>query len=563
MATAEPGAAPPPRLGGVSLSSTGVFVVTVLIQFLGYIPTHFFAQNVGETPAGQSVLGTFQLFLLLASSINMIGDLRIGTAYVFFVARGESTKVGTGTYLVLRAAMVAFAGIAVWFVTPHVSNDVGPYLELFALWMVLPVLWSVSTVYSQLLTAQGRSTGGQLPSLIESIVRTAALTYVALGSLHLASQDFASIIAPITYCYLLGAGVSAVYSLPAVWRQLRPYNQIVARRFFKFAWPLMGSLLLLYFSTTIIQFLVVADYGRGVYNVFLTANGFRILALAAPAAVAVPLFPHLTGLHRARDYELIRSRTWAALRYTAFVMIPTAMILVVYRSNLLNVAYSHGYASAGTCLAIMAVSAVPAALSQIIGTALNSVGRQRLELYLTSIQFSVLIGASLLFMTPVGLFGLSPLNAAAIAVLLSSGAALAVNTFFMERLLAVRIQPRPIANLILGAAVGFLAVDGYNFLFAGRISSTVELIPGIVIGFAADAFFLAGIGELSKADVRLIVGALGLPARLGNALARLCWRPESWPVNPRLTDAGEALRPLPSEMPTGSEPEVKGPDRPR
>src|SRR5215472_18306074 len=95
-----PAGKPPARPGGgVSLSSTGVFVVTVLIQLLGYIPTHFFAQNVGYTAPGQAILGTFQLFLLLASSINMIGDLRIGSSYVFFIARGESSKVGTGTYL--------------------------------------------------------------------------------------------------------------------------------------------------------------------------------------------------------------------------------------------------------------------------------------------------------------------------------------------------------------------------------------------------------------------------------------------------------------------------------
>ena len=548
MATSPPAGESRPRPGGVGLSSTGVFVVTIAIQLLGYIPTHFFAQNVGESPSGQAVLGTFQLFLLLASSINMIGDLRIGTSYIFFVARGEPTKVGTATYLVLRTVMVAVGGILVFLATPNFTAVAGPYLGLFALWMLLPVLWSVSTVYSQLLVAQGRSTRGQVPSLIESVVRTAALSYVAIGSLGLGSGSFGSIIAPITFCYLLGASVSAAYSFPSVWKELGPFRSDVAKRFFRFAWPLMGSLLLLYFSTTIIQFLVFSDYHAQVYNVFLTANGFRILALAVPAAVGVPLFPHLTSLHQARDYELVRGRTWAALRYTALVMIPMAMLLVVYRSNLLNIAYSHGYANAQLCLALMAVAAIPAALSQIIGTALNSVGRQRLELYLTTVQFVVLIATSLLVMAQLTLFNLPPLEASALPVLLSSIAALAVNTYFMERLLAVRIQVRPILNLVVGAAVGFLAVDGYNDLFAGRISSTVELVPGIVIGFAAYAFTLAAIGELSKNDVKLIVGALGLPKRIGDGLARLCWRTEAPPVNPRPEGGGEALQPLPSEV---------------
>ncbi len=350
---APPPTRPPSRFGSVGLSSTGVFVITIAIQLLGYLPTHFFAQHVGSAAGatggypGQAVLGTFQLFLLIASSINMVGDLRVGTAFVFFVARGEKPEVGTGTYLVLRFVMVAIAGAAVLAVAAPAGWTTSQDIGIFSLWMLLPVLWSVSTVYSQLLAAQGRSTYGQVPSLVESVVRVAALTFVAVGSLSLATTAFSTLLLPITLCYLVGAAASAVYSFPAVWRYTRAFSGGVAKRLFGFAWPLMGSLLLLYFATTLIQFIVVADYGTGAYNVFLSANGFRILALAIPSAVAVPLFPHLTGLHHRRDYEVLRHRTWAALRYTAMVAIPTAMTLVIYRVNFENTLYAGTYTGRG------------------------------------------------------------------------------------------------------------------------------------------------------------------------------------------------------------------------
>lgn len=552
--TEREGTAPPRRALGAS--STAVFVVALLIQFLGFIPSYFLSHGVGAgtSGAGRALIGTFQLFLLLASSINMIGDLRIGSAYTFFVARGDPPRNSTGTYLILRVLMVGVAGAAVWAIGPLAGFTSLQDAGLFALWMTLPILWSVSTVYSQLFIAQGDSIRGQLPLLVESVVRTSALTYVAVT---ITSYPAPNLIPEVTYAYLLGAAVAALVSLRTVARNVERLQRPVVRRLFTFAWPLMGSLLLLYVASTLIQFLVVVDYPLNIYNVFLAANGYRILALAIPAAIAVPLFPHLSSLHKRRDFELVRVRTWAALRYTAMVVVPVVMGLAVYRTNILNIMNGYPYAVQGaTALALLALSALPAALSQIIGTSLNSVGQQRLELYLTSLQVAVLVGAALLLMRPVHLFGLAGLDASGVAVLVSSIAALGLNTYFMERLLAVRIQLRPIATLLGSAAAAFVAVSQFNDLLP--VNRYYQLAAGVLLGFLVYFVVLALVGELSKADVRLLVGSVGLPRSLADLLARACWREDSWPVNPRREASAPALRPidetaygLPADEPAG------------
>ena len=542
---------PATRGRSLAFGSAGVFFVTIAIQLLGYLPTFYFAHGVGADPndnTGRALLGTFQWFLLLASSINMIGDLRIGSAYTFYIARGESPKVGTGTYLALRVAMVGIGGLALWALGPALPYNTGQYLELFALWMALPLLWSLPTVYLQLWVAEGESVRGQMPQLLESIVRTAALTYIGLASLSDPKASFPTLIPEITYAYVLGAAVSALYSFPAVRRELQRYRGAVARRLFSYAWPLMGSLLLLYLSSTLVQFLVVVALKPDKYNVFLAANGWRILALAIPAAVAVPLFPHLSGLHRTGDYELIRQRTWAALRYTALAVIPVTLAMVVYRVNLLHTFYTAPYAEQGsTALALLALAAVPASLSQVIGTALNSVGKQRLELYLTALQVAVLVVASVALLDPFHVFGLAGLTAASLAVLLSSVAALLLNTYFMETLLGVRIQLRSIGTIAGASAVAFFAVSQFNDQFL--VNRYYELFAGVALGFAAYAVVLAAVGELSKTDVRLVVGGLGLPGAVARGLARLCWREETWPVNPLPARGAAALVPLESDAP--------------
>jgi O-antigen/teichoic acid export membrane protein len=448
--------------------------------------------------------------------------------------------------------MVSLAGVALFVLAPTVGISARDTYLLFGIWMTFPIFWSFSTLYTQIYVATGRSTRSQFPLLIESLVRGAVLTIVAIdvASLHYsiiagspvatAVNNPSGVLWAMTIAYAIGVAASTIYSIPVVvenWGKLRASE---GARMFRWAWPLMGSLILLYLSGNMIQFFVVGELNAEKYNIFLAANGYRILALALPTAVAIPLFPHLSSLHKRREYEVIRARTWQALRYTAMVVVPGVLALVVYRVNFLNIMYVGVYAVEGSdLLALLALSAIPTALSGIIGTALNSVGQQRLELYLTSLQVAILVATALLLIRPaypVTLLGIPGADGAGWAVLLSAIGAFALNVYFMERLLAVRIQWRPIATIALSAGVAFLAVSRLNaYISASRF---YLLGVGIVLGFAVYGIVLIGTGEMTKEDARRIAQFLGMPAIVGSAVARLCWR-EAWPeLAP--AEAGEA-----------------------
>ena len=229
----------------------------------------------------------------------------------------------------------------------------------------------------------------------------------------------------------------------------------------------MGSMVLLYLSGNLVSFIVIGLLSKAAFNIFNAANAFRALALALPAAIAIPLFPHISTLHKEEAFSQIRSRTWQTLRFTAILVVPGVLALAVYRVNILNILYSHAYLGASTALAILAVSAIPAALSQIIGTTMTSIGRTRLELYITSLQVACLAIVSALIVEPskfawtsdlgflihnsvvAGVASLLPagfapsaaswtgINGAAIAVLVASFAAFALNAYFLYTLLGV------------------------------------------------------------------------------------------------------------------------------
>jgi O-antigen/teichoic acid export membrane protein len=532
----------PKQAVSLTLSSGAVFTAQVLTQLIGFIGSLFLYKHIGISIPGQALLGTVQFFLLIGSSINGIGDLRLGTAYTFFIARGKAPTDNTTVYLLIRMMMVALAGASLFLLAPTVGLTTSQ-LELTSLgiFLALPILWSFSTVYNQLFIGLGNSVKAQYPSLIEACARLPVLIWAAY---------YDHSILGLTFAYVVGASASTVFAAPAVIQRLRTFAWSEGAKLFRFAWPLMGALVLNYLVTNMVPLLVEVGLGYRNLSIFLAANGFRILVLSLPAAVGTPLFPYIAGLHQQERYQALREGVWQALRYTSILLVPGVLALVVYRTNFLLIFANKLYAGPGALpLAILVVGAIPLALSQIIQTSLGSIGRQRLELYLTGTQVAVLVIAIVLFLPPWGLFPASDgLVAASVAVLLSSVAAFGLNTYFLEKLIRVRVQLRSIAGITASAVISFGAISRLNRYLP--VNTWYQLLGVVVLCFAVYFVMLALVGELSKEDVRRIGGSIGLPTGLVGLLARLCWRRTSPGLPPVDPARAPGLQPLKStELP--------------
>ncbi len=535
----------PQQAHSLTLSSGAVFATALLIQVLGVVANIYIYHHIGLLAGGIALIGTAQLFLLLGSSINGIGDLRIGSAYTYYLARGKAPTDNTGTYLLLRTAMVIAASLTLFAIAPvsvfghRVAS--GPELVSLGVFLSLPVLWSFSTVYNQMYVGLGNSLRAQFPSLVEALVRLPVLIYVAYRVQTLEG---------ITIAYAVGASASALYSFSAVSNRIRRFSMKEAIHLFRYAWPLMGGLMLNYLVTNMVPLIVNANLGATQFSVFLTANGWRVLVLSLPTAVATPLFPYLAGLHRQERYEQVRSGTWHALRYTAMLLVPGVVALVTYRSPFLRVFANQLYVGPGAWpLAILVVAAIPLSLSQIILSSLDAIGRRRLELYITAAQVLVLIAAVLTLMPPWGILPRSEgIIAASIAVLLSGVAAITLNTYFMEKLIRVHIDLKSILRITASAAVSFAALSFVNHTKVFPLRSGTGLFVGlqllavVFIGFAVYFLVLAAVGELTQEDVRRIGSSLDLPSSLYERLAKLCRNPATPTLAPVDLERAPGLR---------------------
>ena len=533
----------------LTLSSGVVFATSLSVQLIGLIGTIFLVKPlgigspIGGNPAGIALIGVAQLFLLIASSVNGVADLRLGSAYTYYLARGKSPLDNTATYLAIRLTTMSSAGLILFVAFPMVvGGSFSTYLVSFGIFLTLPISWSFATVYNQMFIGLGNSLRAQLPSLVEAVVRVPFLFYV---SYHVQTVE------GITIAYAIGAAASALFTLPAVLPRLTSVRLSELLHLYRYAWPLMGSLLLGYLVTNSVP-LIVNGLGPFDLSVFLAANGWRVLVLSLPIAVTTPLFPYIAGLHQRREYETLRQATWQALRYSAMVLVPGVVALVTYRTNFLNIFQNALYAGPGSLpLAILVVGALPLAFSQIIQSSINAIGRQRLELFITSTQVAILGLLVGLFMPPFGVSHLfqrgDGLEVAAAITLVSSSSALVLNTYFMETLIRVHLRPRPMAAITLSAAGSFGALSLVNRTRFFPVSTWYELLVAVAIGFVVYFFILVGVGELTRGDVRRIGSSLGIPWRLREAVARLCWKerpPELGPI-----DLGRATGLRATELP--------------
>ncbi len=528
----------------LSLSSGAVFATSLAIQLVGLIGTIFLVKPLGIgkplgiTNAGLALIGTAQLFLLISSSVNGVADLRLGSAYTYFLARGKPPTDNTATYLAIRLTTMTIAGVILFGIFPVVvGGSFSSQLTSFGIFLTLPIFWSFATIYNQMFIGLGNSLKAQLPSLVESVTR--------LPILFFASYQFQSV-EGITIAYAVGAAASAAFTLPAILPRLRAVRRIELLRLYRYAWPLMAALLLNYLVTNMVP-LIVSGLGTRELTIFLAANGWRILVLSLPAAITTPLFPHIAGLHQRREYEALRHSIWQALRYSAMLLVPGVVALVTYRSNFLYVFQNALFVGPGNVpLALLVVGALPLAFSQIIQSSINAIGRQRLELYISGTQVSVLVVLVALFMPPFGIthyFSESVgLNVAAAIILASSSAALALNTYFLETLIRVHLRPRPILAITLSAAGSFGSLSLLNRLRFFPVSNWYELLISVAVGFLVYFVILAGVGELTRSDVRRVGTSLGIPWRIREAVARLCWKESSPELAPTDLSRASGLR---------------------
>lgn len=515
-------------------NTTMAFLVSVIGQVMGWVGTKeiYLHAIQSSTSPGAAFLGTATFFVMLSSIIVGLGALKMNTAYTFFVARGAPKRTLTGTYLLFN--LLSFSALSTLVVILAVIFNWFPgYNSSLVLIMLLPVVGIPASVYAVLQNVEGRTAIGQIPVLIEVSVRISLIVFFAqeFNNQNIYTSFGHSLVFDIALAYFLGGVASLLYSLPVL-------REVSLERFVPtlkdmatFALPLMGGMFFTYAAGMIVPVIVRILAGPTVLLYYSSDNAFLILLMFIPSAVCTPLFPDLARMHVRGEDDQLKLRIRQSIRYTLMLLAPAMIAIAVFRVDLLNIMYSGAVvAMGGTALIIFAIAVLPTALFRITATALDSVGLQKRELYISFVQFVVVVAAT---------WALTPqylVLGAAAAMLIAMSASLGMNAYWLHRYLPLSFPLRAIVTVLLASLATFLLLSSANFshLLGGiglhlAVDKWYVLLPVIMSGLFLYLLILAAVGELAKQDVLDLVRTLGLPESWGKPFTRLCWR-VSWPV---------------------------------
>ncbi len=566
-----------------AVATAAVFLVAVGGQFLGWIATKVFffqvayggacAANVSTCP-GLNFLGTATLYLLISTGIASLADLRLSSAYTYFAARGGDLKVLSGAYLTFRLASMSAVAVAFALLAPEFGFPLEAHGLPLYLFLAVPLLETPSFVYSWGHVARGDAARGQVPFLVEAVVRTSLLVVVALQ--YTQSTVNISMVTYMAAAYVVGASASALYCLGYLSTiRLRHFGHAL-RTMFTFSAPLMGAMFLTYTVGTITPFFVAYYLNNAQLQIFAVANAFFILLMFLPNAITVPLFPDMASLHIRGEDQEIRRRTRKGLRFTVMLLAPVVVAVVVFRVNLLNILYSNvvatgGFVSGATALIFLAVATVPQSIFRIMGTVLDAVGQQRREFYLSAVQLGVMVALLYLLVPSRPGFPLSwGVTGAGVAILGAALAGLGMNAIWLHRYVGVHLDLKPYAVILGGASLTFLLFSrDFSHLAnlglralpqAGALRLFSRTVPELFLayppvqevlvlllvlagGVVVYAAVLIATGELSRRDALTLAASVGLPRSLAEDIAQLCWREGDEDREPTASRAGDGEAP--------------------
>lgn len=342
---------------GSTATTFRVLVNRVLILVVNLATGVLTARSLGATQRGElvaigAVVGFFSGLLTLG--------LPSALTYNFSRHPGERQQIW-GTIIGLWAACSLVALLATCLVIPFWLVEYPPELRWIAMWFSLEAISIIGfPICCAALEASGRF---ELPNRIRIAVPLLTLSVLVIlrasGTLTPVSAALAygGVGAPLL-AYLF---VRLCRMYPPRW----PGRSDTLRQVAAFAVQAAGIDILATLSTSLNQLLVVgllSPAATGLYAVALSAS--RMLNIVQVSITSV-LFPRAAGLQR-DDITAMVSR---ATRWTFWLMLPSALVLLIAGPTFLDLLYGPDFVPAANCLRLLVVEAL---LSSVVGVMAQS-----------------------------------------------------------------------------------------------------------------------------------------------------------------------------------------------
>ena len=464
-------------------SLIGLFT-TIGSTLLGFASTVYIAHTAGAAALGAFyVLAAYLGFLLLAS------DPGLGGAAAQRIAEGREPAAHLSAYAAIRCTL-ALAVVGALFAARPLLVDLEAAGLL--LWLAVALLASTAAgIVATVVYASGQAGVTQTADLVGVGVRVAVqVAAVALG--YGASGLAGGLVAGTVATALVNR---RFLSIPFARFGLRHLRSLASFAFWSFLLSLV-AVVAANADTLLIGYLL-SDREVALYR---TPFQLAALAVLSTMPVRASLAPRIAGWARDGAYAEIEAALSRAWTFALLLAVPAAVGGLLLADRLLYFLYGADFAGAAPALGLLLLAELVSVGSLLEGMALSAVGRPRGAFLAAGAGAATLVLADLALIPGFGVTG------AALGMLLSMAVAALLARALLARTVRVRLEVRPVAAILAGAALMAVAVLAYRAFVP--LTSLPLAAGAVAIGAAVYLAAVLGLDASLRAEVAGLVRAL-------------------------------------------------------
>jgi len=395
---------------------------SILIKLVSFVYLILIARA-----ASQDDVGLFYLSLSIVSIVTVFSDVGIANAllrYVpYFEARNEDGKAKS--LLNWSYVILAFTGVVLTALLWWQADSIGAIyhsavlpdaIRLISGYILLNNIFRLHFTYLQ---ARADIRSSQYVQNLQNVFKLAltALLFWFYGAsvITLTAAFLLSYLLTITVSWLRwpvvrwSTGDSASLSRDELLREIAPVGIMIA---------VVQSLSVILSSADRLMLGYLANPSQAIamVAVYSMATTLSSVLLVFPGAIGSIFLPVVSRLAGKNDLGRMRAIMETAQRWSLFVTLPFAIVLMSFPAEILRVFYGSGYTGGAAALAIFTFGLVLLTISYVTSLALAAMRLVRLELNISAVMCVVNVLLNILLIPPFGIEGAAVASAASFAI---------------------------------------------------------------------------------------------------------------------------------------------------
>jgi O-antigen/teichoic acid export membrane protein len=476
---------------------------------LGYLGLFFIARYMSPTDYG---LVSFAMgFVTLFSIFTGLG---FGSAHVKRVSEGKNLGRCIGTYLSIRAVLlilataILFASLYIW--TNIMSRGFETPEHLAAIYIII-IFWIAQQIVSTFIgtfKARKEIARIQIPFLLNGVVRTAAIVYVAISEMG-----------PLSLAWTYVAG--ELVNLIMVFLFFRHYpiekpTKEYIKSYAVFALPLMLVTTSMVIMNNIDKVMIQLFWASADVGYYFAAYRLSNFITLFTSAIGILIFPTYSALHKLGNITKIKKLTVDSERHLSLIVFPMVFGLMILAQPTAFILLS-GWMPAVPMLQILPFVVLFQTLStpyqaQFNGMDKPKINRNRILIMLVfNLTLNIIfIPKDIQMLGGIKLFGLGA-TGAAIATVVSFAVSLIYTRIMSYKLTGSKGNKRILLHAFAaGIMATIMYVLLYNYDFISWITRWYHLLVFAAMGLAIYLGILALFKEFTKEDLLFYMDTLNI-----------------------------------------------------